>query len=152
MSTLRTSEALLCFHGLFTVNKHFIRAHKLYSIGKIFNPWHISILQWNIYVFLFGSEFCKRLDPDLPFYYWRGTDRYTEEEMPSFDETPELPVDLTLENHPLRLHRVKPCRREDGTVFVAGRCFLPASGRGSIRQRLHNPVVALPPIPGQQGQ
>jgi len=37
-------------------------------------------------------EFCKRMDPELPFYFWTANSRYREwdEELPSFNERPHV--------------------------------------------------------------
>lgn len=50
-------------------------------------------------------------------------------------------------NHPLRLHRLTINRREDASIFTAGHSFLPARNQTTIRQRIHRPVVNLPPNP-----
>ena len=85
-------------------------------------------------------EFTKRVGDDLPFYYWTANERYREweEELPSFNEAPD-PAE-----HPLRLHRLTSSRREDSSIFTAGRSFLPARNPTTIRQRLHRPEGQLP--------
>jgi len=96
----------------------------------------------------FLREFCKRMDPDLPFYFWTSNERYREEdEFPSFDERPESADDHEPVNHPLRLHRLTVNRREDASILCAGRAFLPARNQTSIRQRIHKPVAPLPNPP-----
>lgn len=94
-------------------------------------------------------EFCKRMDPELPFHYWTANERYMEweEELPSFNERPDVNDDQDATNHPLRLHRLTINRREDSSIFTAGRSFLPARNQTTIRQRIHRPVVNLPPNP-----
>lgn len=81
-------------------------------------------------------EFCKRLDPDLKFYYWTQNERFVLESQP-FD----------ISSRDKRLHVVKHKTREDSSIFTAGRAFLPAKNRQSIRQRLFRVDVGLPPIP-----
>lgn len=81
-------------------------------------------------------EFCKRIDPDLGFYYWMQNDRF-KTELPSFDD----PVNEK------RLHVLKHKRREDSSIFTAGRAFLTAENKQSIRQRLFREDVGLPPVP-----
>lgn len=96
---------------------------------------------------LFTREFTKRMDKDLPFYYWTINERFQDDELPSFDEGPD-PNDDSLEsrNHPLRLHRLRINHREDGSVLVPGRAVLPARNRGTLRQRLHRPEMGAPPV------
>lgn len=84
--------------------------------------------------------------PDLPFYFWTLNERYREgdAEYESFDNAPEIPEDQDAATHPLRLHRVRVNRREDASIVVSGRAFLPARNQTSIRQRIHRPVADLP--------
>lgn len=46
-----------------------------------------------------------------------------------------------------RLHRVAHCAREDASIVVPGRAFLPVRNRTHLRQRLYRPEAALPPVP-----
>lgn len=94
-------------------------------------------------------EFCKRMDPALPFHFWTANERYMEweEELPSFNERPDVNDDQDATNHPLRLHRLTINRREDSSIFTTGRSFFPARNQTTIRQRIHRPVVNLPPNP-----
>ena len=87
------------------------------------------------------------MDKDLPFYYWTINERFTDEDLPSFDEAPDINEDAELRNHPLRLHRLRINHREDGSVLVPGRAVLPARDRGTIRQRLHRAEMGAPPVP-----
>ena len=97
--------------------------------------------------FLF-REFCKRMDLTLPFYFFTLNERFRgEDEYPSFDECPEIDDDVEPARHPLCLHRLRINQREDGSIFVPGRAFLPARCQGSIRQCLHRPVLGQPPVP-----
>ena len=92
-------------------------------------------------------EFTKRMDKDLPFYYWTINERFTDEELPSFDECPDLDHEVDQRNHPLRLHRLRINNREDGSVLVPARAVLPARHRGTLRQRLHRPEMGAPAVP-----
>ena len=88
------------------------------------------------------------MDKDLPFYYWTINERFTDEDLPSFDDCPDVDEDNTEpRNHPLRLHRLRINHREDGSVLVPGRAVLPARHRGTLRQRLHRPEMGAPPVP-----
>ena len=91
----------------------------------------------------FQREFCKRMDDTLPFYHWTLNDRFRQE-LPEFDEQ------VDERRHPLRMHRLCINRREDASIFAPGRAFLPARNRPTIRQRLHRPEAALPPIQEQE--
>lgn len=96
----------------------------------------------------FIREYCKRIDPELPFYYWTTNERFRDQDevLPSFNLKPEFEEEIDPRVHPLRLHRLSINRREDSSIFVAGRCFLPARNQTTIRQRLHRPVVQ-PSVP-----
>lgn len=88
------------------------------------------------------------MDQDCPFHYWTNNERYREwdEELPSFNDGPEVDEDQGPVNHPSRLHRLVVNHREDSSVFTAGRSFfLPARNQTTIRQRIHRPIVHLPP-------
>ena len=89
------------------------------------------------------------MDRDLPFHFWTLNERYRsfDERMPSFDNCPKSKQDCDTENHPLRLHNLKINRREDASIFVPGRSFLPTRNRITIRQRVHRPEGTLPPVP-----
>ena len=83
---------------------------------------------------------------DLPFFYWTLNERYLgADELPSFNECPDLHEDVEPCNHPLRLHRLSINRREDAAIFTAGRSFLPARNQTTVRQRIHRPVVQVSP-------
>ena len=87
------------------------------------------------------------MDKDLTFYYWTINERFTNEELPSFDDCPDVDEDNSdARNHPLRLHRLRINHREDGSVLVPGRAVLPARHRGTLRQRLHRPEMGAPPV------
>jgi hypothetical protein len=83
-------------------------------------------------MFLF-REFCKRMDNTLPFYYWTINERYTEEDLPSFDHKPNVEENVDERHHPLRLHRLKVNRREDASIFAPG----------SVGEHFYHPVTVL---------
>ena len=64
--------------------------------------------------------------------------------MPSFNEAEEVPDDIDAADDPRRLHGLTVNRREDSSIFAAGRLFLPARNLTTVRQRLHRPVVEPP--------
>ena len=86
---------------------------------------------------------------DLPFYYYTLNERYSDEEMPSFDAMPQdkRENEDDVQHHPLRLHRLRINQREDNSILVLGRALLPIRHKATIRQRLHKPEMGLPPIP-----
>lgn len=126
---------------------------------------NLDSLKLAIFHFIFLREFTKRVDPDLPFYYWTTCERFRAlgDELPSFndnpadedeedsssgdDDTDDSSDDEDPRNHPLRLHRLRVNRREDCSIFVPGRSFLPIRNQTTIRQRIFRPQAALPPCP-----
>ena len=64
--------------------------------------------------------------------------------MPSFNIEPHDDEEHPGE-HPSRLHKLTLNRREDSSIFVAGRCFLPTRNQTTVRHRIHKPVVDPPP-------
>ncbi|CAB3978040.1 Hypothetical predicted protein, partial [Paramuricea clavata] len=103
-------------------------------LGDIFDMKQFSDAQPKIL-----NEFSKRIDPELQFYYWTGAkERYTEFELPSFNE-PSGNGDKE------RLDDVKLSRRGDPGVFVANRASLPQKGQLTARAKFHREPVALPP-------
>ena len=101
----------------------------------------------NQHLLITCREFSKRMDTDLPFYYWTLNERYSDEPYPSFDERPDCDADEGDRNHPLRLHRLRLNQREDSSIFVVGRAHLPARHRQTIRQSFHRPGNYLAPPP-----
>ena len=118
--------------------------HNLFMLSSHF--YQLCIQSLHIY---HRREFCKRMDPDLPFYYWTLNERYSEEAYPSFDVRPAFDdyEDGDDRNHPLRLHRLRLNQREDSSIFVVGRAHLPARHRQTIRQSFHRPGNYLAPPP-----
>lgn len=88
------------------------------------------------------------MDNTLPFYFFTLNERFRgEDDYPSFDDCPEIDDDVDAAHHPLRLHRLRINQREDGSNLSTGRSFLAARHKGSLRQRLHRPVLGPPPVP-----
>jgi hypothetical protein len=86
------------------------------------------------------NEFSKRIDPDLPYFYWTGAkQRYRDFELPNFNKASGQGI---VE----RLERVNLSRRGDPGVFVANRASLPQRGQLTARAQFHRPPIALPPI------
>jgi hypothetical protein len=85
------------------------------------------------------NEFRKRIDKDLPFYYWTGSKtRFREFDLPSFNQ-PSGPGIIE------RLDKVCISRRGDPGVFVSDRASLPQKGQLTVRAKFHRAPVALPP-------
>lgn len=62
------------------------------------------------------NEFNKRIDPDLPFYYWIGVNEHFHlKALPSFNDPSPAGIE--------RLDRVIISRRADPGVFVANELF-----------------------------
>lgn len=86
-------------------------------------------------------EFSKRIDVDLPFFYYTSThDRFYEGERPSFDKY----IKPTTSNP--RHQRVRT-REQPGNLAI-GRATLIKTGAKSIRREYHNLPLDLPPAPG----
>ena len=85
-------------------------------------------------------EFLKRLDPELPFYYYTSTQsRFYEGDLPDFS----VPA-----NRPRQPRR--PPQRE--LLGANQRISFATRGAGSIRASFHNVPVNLPPPPGSETQ
>ncbi len=85
------------------------------------------------------QEFSKRIDSNLPFFYYTSThDRYYEGEREDFDT-------YTRPTSNPRQQRVRT-REQPGNLAV-GRATLIKSGAQSIRRQYHNLPVELPPPP-----
>ena len=97
------------------------------------------------FVFLFYySQFISRINPDLKFYYWTSNDRFSVDDQPSFDETPEGSSTLS------RLYNLtRSSRRLTAALVGSGRSFLPSKNQPRIRDR-YKFAVPLPPIPEDQ--
>ncbi|XP_048586228.1 uncharacterized protein LOC125556792 [Nematostella vectensis] len=95
-----------------------------------------------------SREFCKWMSPDLLFYYWTVNERFRDfgQPLPSFNnnDDDDASSDEDPQEHPLRLHRLSLNSREDSSIFVAGRSFLPTRNQRTIRQRIFKPCAHLP--------
>ena len=81
------------------------------------------------------EELSKRIDPDLPYYYYTSThERFFVGERPDF-------------NKGSGKHQHYAARRELLTSNVGGRISLVQRGATSIRSHYHNVPVELPPPP-----
>ena len=98
-----------------------------FTLKRIQNAWRRSCI-----------EFSKRIDPNLPFYYFTSAhDRFYEAPRPSFSVPPRKP----------RVQRVR--QREMLTGQAPGRTTLPTAGSRSVRLTCHNVVINTPPVPNQ---
>ena len=85
------------------------------------------------------TEFSKRLDSNLPFYYHTSHhQRFYEGEMLDFSHPADKP----------KQRRV--ARRELVSGGIGGRFSMVQRGAGSIRTQYHNVAVELPPPPSVQ--
>ena len=87
------------------------------------------------------TEFNKRLNPDLPYFYHTSAHtRFTEGAQPSFN-VPSL--------KPKRKHSRVPTR-ERPAAFVTRRATMPVHGSMSDRSQFHNKPVNILPLPDTQ--
>ena len=117
-----TSDDVECFFSVMrdTVGRNFTTKVVKYSFRKI------------------CSEFMKRLDDELPFYYHTSTHtRFREGPGPDFSEESCLP----------KRKSNRPPRREQPAAFVSRRATMPIRGSLSVRPKFHNLPVELPPLP-----
>lgn len=85
-------------------------------------------------------EFRKKIDPDLPFYYYTSAhDRYYEDVMPDFSTKPPKPKKST---------RVP--QRELIGQNVGRLATIAVRGKGSMRATFHKQPIDLPPVCPQQ--
>ena len=85
------------------------------------------------------NEFSKKSDPDLPFYYWTGSQtRYRDFPLPSFNK----PFIEGVE----RLDKVTLSRRGDPGVFVADRASLPQRNQLTVRANFHRAPICSHPL------
>ena len=104
------------------------------NIGRNFTTKQVGFNIRKVY-----SEFTKRLDPDLPFFYHTTAHtRYREGQLPNFN-TPLL--------KPPKKKRIP--RREQPAAFAPRRATMPVQGSLSVRPRFHNVPLELPPPPGE---
>ena len=85
------------------------------------------------------SEYTKRIDPGMPFYYHTSHhDRFYEGPRPDFDQPAKS----------VRNPRHQRIPRKDRLgLLVSGRATMPVTGSISTRMRYHNVPVELPPPP-----
>lgn len=85
-------------------------------------------------------EFMKRMDSNLPFYYWTLNERFSDYDArrPNFDQP---------NDNPLRLHNLRHTLREDPAQFQAGRSWLPVRGHVSKRSKFFRAEAPLPMCP-----
>lgn len=103
------------------------------QLGDVFD--HKSFLQQQPKI---QNEFTKRIDPDLPFFYWTGhKHRFTMDPLPSFNKS---------SGEEERLDKVKLSRRSDPGVFVANRASLPQRNSLTARASFHRAAEKLPPV------
>lgn len=80
-------------------------------------------------------EFQKRIDDDLPFYYFTSShDRFFEGTRPSFNKPPKKATSRRL-----------PRTEQAHTSFVSGRATLPVRGTLTVRPKFHKKPVSVPP-------
>ena len=82
-------------------------------------------------------EFAKRVNPDLPFYYFTSAHgRFYEAPRPSFNVPP-----------PRQPQAQRPRQREMLVGQAPGRTTLPVAGSRSVRVTYHNVPISMPPPP-----
>ncbi len=96
--------------------------------------------------FVIHRQFLFRMQHGLPFYVWTLNERFTLEELPSFDDVPED------ENYIPRLYRVEKRRREDSSIISGGKSVMPVQHSRSIRARFHRYPVDVADVPEQMTQ
>ena len=122
-----TSDDVECFFSMLRdcVSKHFTVKQVQFEFRKL------------------SSEFLKRLDPDLSFYYFTSAhDRYQEGPLPDFDQP--RPRERKTSRNPR--HMRVPQRDQLGSL-VPGRTTMVTPGTLSLRARFHQVAVELPPPP-----
>lgn len=84
------------------------------------------------------SEFNKKLQSDLPFFYFTLNERCQEDDDETDFDIPSGEVE--------RLHKGKRNTREM-LVFDGAKRYLPSRDKFTIRQTCHRFETALPPVP-----
>ena len=91
-------------------------------------------------------EYMKRMDPNLPCYYYTSShDRFLEGPRPSFNE----PSTTHSQHNPRQQHSR---RIEQPGKLVHGRTSLAVPGARSVRMQFHNIPVDVPPPPSSLKQ
>ena len=122
-----TADHMECFFSMLRdcVGKHFTTKQVQHEFRKL------------------SLEFVKRLDPDLPFYYFTSThDRFQEGPLPDFDHPRHRERKTTRNPRHMRV----PQRDQLGTL-VPGRTSMVTPGSLSVRAKFHLVPVELPPPP-----
>ena len=114
-----------------------------FSMLRDFVGQHFTVKQVQYEFRKFCIEFSKRLDPELPFYYYTSAhDRFKEGPLPNFDEP--RPTKKTSRNP----RYMRAPRREQLGALVPGRTSMITPGSRSVRAKFHQVAVELPPPPG----
>ena len=101
------------------------------SIGKNFTTKEVKVGFRKV-----CSEFTKRLDPDLPFYYHTSSHTcFYEGPLPDFSEPPK------------QQKQKRVPRREQPAAFAPRRATMPVRGSLAVRAKFHNVPIELPPPP-----
>ena len=88
------------------------------------------------------TEYTKRMDPELPFFYHTSHhDRFYEGPKPGFDQLAKS------SRNPY--HKQVPQKDRLGMI-VSGRATMPTTGSLSTRMKYHNVPVELPPPPNSK--
>ena len=114
-----------------------------FSMLRGFVGQHFTVKQVQYEFRKFCIKFSKRLDPELPFYYYTSAhDRFKEGPLPNFDEP--RPTKKTSRNP----RYMRAPRQEQLGALVPGRTSMITPGSRSVRAKFHQVAVELPPPPG----
>ena len=89
------------------------------------------------------QEFCKKIDPNLPFYYWVGP----RDDVIPFDANDEVEIGGGDHNYARgngRLEQVRGNRREQAAADTYRRADQPRRHARPLRRAHHQPVAPLP--------
>ena len=86
------------------------------------------------------------MDPELPFFIWTSREPYGRNQS-GFDDTTYRDEEHNYIQKERRGRKMRGSRREDASIFVAGRSLLPVKNAPALRQRLFRPQIELPDIP-----
>lgn len=125
-----TTDDVECFFSVFRDN-----------LGSDFTLKHVRF-EWR----KLCVEYMKRMDPNLPFYYYTSShDRFLEGPRPSFNDP-----STTHSKYNPRQQRSR--RIEQPGKLVHGRASLAVPGARSVRMQFHNVPVDVPPPPSSLKQ
>ena len=103
------------------------------NIGKNFTRKEVKVNFHKVCM-----EFGKRIDPNLPYFYYTSSHhRFAEGNLPDFDQP---------KTSKRKKHNDQPPKREP-RAFVPGRATLPVRGSLSITPQFHNKPFNLPSPP-----